>query len=126
MNEPSANSGTQPTPETMETKEIDDRLREVPTPERNADTTAQAKAGLVSFVLVRLDALEKPMLEESLAEPNGGSPCACNSVCACVPVDTCACNQVCTCDTVETCHSYGCDPYGCSCAPIHTIYFYGC
>ena len=88
--------------------EFDDTLQAVP------ETNTDAPGGTVvsAFMLTRLQALEKPRLEEELIEPDGGSSCGCNSVCACVPVETCACNQVCTCDSVESCHSYSSGCYG--------------
>lgn len=91
------------------TAKYDDTLR--PVSEEGAATTV-GKVAMAAFVLVRLQALEKPRLEEALVEPGGGSSgCACNSVCACVPVETCACNSVCSCDTVSSCQSYssGCN-----------------
>jgi len=88
---------------------VDDRLRKVPqqkTPRvRPAGVTETTLSG---FVLARLEALEKPKMEEELIEPGGTNPCGCNAVCSCVPVGICACDEVCTCDTV------GCGSY-CSC-----------
>ena len=89
--------------------EYDDTLRPVP---ENNPGPATGTAAVSAFVLTRLQVLEKPRLEEELIEPDGGSACGCNSVCACVPVETCACNQVCTCDAVDTCHSYSSGCYG--------------
>ena len=95
--------------ESPEEQEYDDTLKSVP----EEDTLSLlAKGGASAFVLTKLQALEKPRLEEELIEPDGGSACGCNSVCACVPVDTCACDQVCTCDTVASCHSYSSGCYG--------------
>lgn len=87
----------------------DDRLSEVAVPGgggNGSKAATQLAGGASGFVLARIDALEKPTIEEALIEPGGSNPCACNSVCTCVPVDTCACNQVCTCDTVNSCSSY--------------------
>ena len=91
---------------------LDDRLRPVPEATPTVGARPGEKIALPAFVLARLDALEKPKLEEALLEPGGGNPCGCNSVCACVPVDTCACDQVCTCDTVSTCQSFDPGCYG--------------
>lgn len=113
------NNPNEPEPAARATPNIDDRLRFVPERPAKADAVTQAGSGLSSFVLLRMDALEKPKLEESLVEPDGGSggsTCTCNSVCTCVPVDTCACNQVCTCDTVSDCRVDTCVCVGtCSC-----------
>jgi hypothetical protein len=59
-----------------------------------------------AFTLVRLDAFQKPPMEEALIEPDGTGACSCNTVCACVPVQNCSCNTVCTCDTVASCGAY--------------------
>lgn len=59
-----------------------------------------------AFTLVRLDAFQKPPLEEALIEPDGTGACSCNTVCACVPVQSCSCNTVCTCDTVASCGAF--------------------
>jgi hypothetical protein len=91
---------------------VDDSLRPVPLDALVHRLKRGGEIGLPAFVLARLDALEKPKLEEALLEPGGGNPCGCNSVCACVPVETCACNQVCVCDTVSTCQSYDPGCYG--------------
>lgn len=73
-----------------------------------------------SFVLVKVNALEKPKLNEGLMNPGGVNPCACNAVCPCVPDERCACNAVCPCDAVNACSAYcacvgdcGCDGYVC-------------
>ena len=89
--------------------DYDDTLKSVP--EEDGMSIA-GKTAVPAFVLARLQALEKPRLAEELIEPDGGSACGCNSVCACVPVETCACHEVCTCDTVETCASYSSGCYG--------------
>jgi hypothetical protein len=53
-----------------------------------------------------------------------GGPCACNSVCTCVPVSSCNCNMVCTCDTVCSTNLCACNPYSqcatnvCNCVPV--------
>ncbi len=106
--------------------QVDDRLRKVPEAAgRKVVAGAAGKAGMGAFVLTRIDALEKPRLEEELIEPGGGSPCSCNTVCPCVPDQTCVCNLVCTCDTVESCLSYsgggggGGGGYGGYYAPCH-------
>lgn len=118
MNKPPASNDHQEHPTSVGQLPIDDRLKPVPEPGSKQDGTLAKGAGLGAFVLLRLDALEKPKLEESLIEPNGGSGCSCNSVCACVPVNTCACNEVCPCDTVTSCASYSCSCdsfYPCNC-----------
>jgi len=70
----------------------------------------QAKAGRsgATFTLAKLRAFQKPPMEEELVEPPGasGGTCSCNTVCACVPVQSCSCNSVCTCDTVTSCAAY--------------------
>lgn len=88
---------------------FDDSLKAVQEPPSDTPGTGPVLSG---FVITKLQKLEKPRLEEVLVEPDGGSGCVCNSVCACVPVETCACNQVCTCDTVATCQSYSSGCYG--------------
>jgi hypothetical protein len=81
---------------------------------KQGDTTPK------SFVLSRLDALEKPPLKEELIEPGaeGADGCTCNAVCACVPVDTCACFSVCQCNSVDSCLVDTVIPCSCKCQPI--------
>jgi len=104
---------------------IDDRLQEVHEPDEQIDHgPTPATMGLPAFILARIDALEKPRMEEELVDPEGGSgsPCTCNTVCTCVPVLSCACDTVCVCHTVSSCHSYqaggGGGGGGCGCVPI--------
>ena len=75
----------------------DDRVREV-------EETAFDAAGLstAGFVLLKLDGYLKPPLAEELSNPLDDRGCSCNSVCACVPVQTCACDSVCSCNTVSS------------------------
>ena len=107
------------TPEALGFGEIDDRLCEVPAP-----ATEEGGGGglqditLTGFVLARIDALEKPKMDEELIEPDGGSPCACNAVCPCVPDQACACNEVCTCDSVDQCGSF-CSCVGNCCVGVY-------
>jgi hypothetical protein len=108
MKKPSASNDHQEPSRSAGPPPIDDRLKPVPELAIQKAGTLAKGAGLGAFVLLRLDALEKPKLEESLIEPNGGSACSCHSVCACVPVNTCACNEVCPCNTVSSCASYSC------------------
>jgi len=80
---------------------IDDRPSAVSESSDSSSTPVRS-----TFVMTKIDALEKPRLAEELIEPDGGSACSCNTVCPCVPDEICVCNTVCTCDTVETCASY--------------------
>ena len=93
-------------PKPLPVELIDDRLHQVPLPKRGPTKDRLPLQLLSGFVLARIDALEKPKMDEELVDPGGSNPCGCNAVCSCVPVQTCACNQVCTCDTVNSCASY--------------------
>ena len=74
-----------------------------------------------SFTLSTLQVLEKPPLAEELIEPDSNaSPCTCNAVCECVPVETCGCFSVCECDTVDSCPS---NVNVCSC---NVVFFVPC
>ncbi len=99
---------------------IDDRLREVPEPPPRRAAAAAKGQVLGGFVLARIDALEKPKLDEELIDPGTSNPCGCNAVCTCVPVQSCACNEVCTCDTVQSCASY-CACIGNCCVNVYWL-----
>ena len=95
--------------ETRNGPKYDDRLASAAAAVGKPAASAGRKTladGATGFVLARVQATEKPSLEEALIEPDGGNPCACNTVCTCVPVNECGCDQVCTCDTVSGCASY--------------------
>ncbi len=101
---------------------FDDRLKAV---SEVAQRDATGEETEPKFILARLQALEKPKMDEALVQPEGGSAdCSCNSVCACVPVKTCACDSVCVCNAVradEISCVDGCGhtcSRGCSCNPI--------
>ncbi len=110
-------------------KNFDDRLG-------NFDSSGISKSGndpaKENFILVKLNALEKPKLEEGLMNPSDTPPCACNTVCPCVPDQQCACNAVCTCDAVQACSAYctcvgdcGCDGHVCSAyCPSYTCQYF--
>ncbi len=74
--------------------------------------------GVTGFVLAKIQALEKPMLEEALIDPDGSNPCSCNAVCSCVPDSQCGCHPVCTCDTVNSCSAY-CSCIGNCCVGVY-------
>ncbi|HPO12528.1 MAG TPA: hypothetical protein PLI09_03715 [Candidatus Hydrogenedentes bacterium] len=104
---------------------MDEKTPIAPVPQYN-DRLDQARTNLPEpvspsvseekFVLVRLNALQKPSLMEELIDPSGTDPCGCNAVCGCVPANPCGCDQVCSCDAVNPCSVFGasgCAAYGC-------------